>query len=127
MLSCTQRVLDAYCLKARGAEESEKEHEACSALAAEANSLLLQLQGVPSSDALHAAPGQAAAVYKASAAKASTQKQKTKNGKQLQGVPSSDAVHAAPGQAAGLKKPSGKPRSSQKQKAKNGKQKSKGK
>ncbi len=43
-----QGVLDAYFLKARGASESERDRDACSTLAAEAASLLAQLQGANS-------------------------------------------------------------------------------
>lgn len=48
MLCCVQGVLDAYFLKARGASESRRDKDACSALAAEATGLLAQLQGAES-------------------------------------------------------------------------------
>ena len=48
MLCHVQGVLDAYFLKARGASESQRDKDACSALAAEAATLLAQLQGAES-------------------------------------------------------------------------------
>ena len=48
VLRHVQGVLDAYFLKARGASESERDRDACSTLAAEAASLLAQLQGAES-------------------------------------------------------------------------------
>ena len=55
MLDRMQDMLDAYFLKARGASESQRDKDACSALAAEAVALLTQLQGAKILSALSVA------------------------------------------------------------------------
>lgn len=70
-----QGQLDAYLLKARGATESQRDRDACRALAAEAIALLMHLHGVKSQEG-------APAPLKQSTAAGSNGKQKAKKARE---------------------------------------------
>ena len=70
-----QGQLDAYFLKARGATESQRDQDACSALAAESVALLMHLYGVKSREG-------APAALKQSPAAGSNGKQKGKKARE---------------------------------------------